>query len=195
MRSRTVARISVLLALLAAGFWPTLPGAAADELIQAEPPQDGIALETPHHVLLTFDRDLAQLINAHSVEVRDTEGHRLDNDGAAISTYSARTLVVPLSRHGEGEIKVTYSVRFKQADGGLSLEQGSYRFTINPLAPGEAGVAELGSAAKSGMGLVLWTLAILIGASFGGLLLYFLRLATGNARNSLEPQNRTPFKD
>ena len=46
---------------------------------------------------------------------------------------------------------------------------------------------------RSSQSLVLWTVAILAGIALTATLLYFLRLASGNARSSLEPIDRTPF--
>ena len=192
---RLIVRASVLLSLAAAASWLAVSGAGAEELVQTEPPQDGVTAETPHHILLTFNRGLALRLNAHSVQVLDAEGHRLDSGEAAIATYSTRTLIVPLSGEAEGEVEVRYAVLFERAGGELYEQRGGYRFTINPLAPGEAGVAQLAAPPKSSQGVVLWTIAVLLGVAFVGALLYFLRLATGNARSSLEPQNRTPFED
>lgn len=184
----------VLLALAAALSLLSLSAAQGEELIQAEPHPDGVTAETPHNVLLTFDRDLALLRNAHRAEIYDEGGHRLDTGAAMISTYSARTLVVPLEGKSEGELEVRYSVLLNTGDGVLNEVRGSYVFTVDPSLAG----AEPDAAAateKSSQGLVLWTIAILIGVAFVGALLYFLRLATGNSRSSLEPLNRTPFND
>lgn len=195
MARRLIVRVSMLLGLLLAASLMALSSVAADELVQAEPPADGVTAETPHNLLLTFDRGLAQLRNAHTVEVLDESGERIDTGHASVSTYSLRTLVVPLSGESEGEIEVRYTVLFEQDDGNVREVSGSYSFAVNPLAPGEAGVAQLATAPKSKQGLVLWTIAVLIGVALVGAMLYFLRLATGNARSSLEPRNRTPFED
>lgn len=185
----------VLLALVAALSLLSLSAAQGEELIQAEPHPDGVTAETPHNVLLTFDRDLALLRNAHRAEIYDEGGHRLDTGAATISTYSARTLVVPLEGKSEGELEVRYSVLLNSGDGILNEVRGSYVFTVDSSIADEAEPGAAATTEKSSQGLVLWTIAILIGIAFVGALLYFLRLATGNSRSSLEPLNRTPFDD
>ena len=185
----------ILLALVAALPLLSLSAAQGEELIQAEPHPDGVTAETPHNVLLTFDRDLALLRNAHRAEIYDEGGHRVDTGAATISTYSARTLVVPLEGKSEGELEVRYSVLLNTGDGVLNEVRGSYIFTVDPSIAGEAEPGAAAATEKSSQGLVLWTIAILIGVAFVGALLYFLRLATGNSRSSLEPLNRTPFED
>ena len=171
--------------------------ASADELIQAEPGADATVAEV-HQVLLTFDRSLATLAGAHVVEVYDGHGERVD-DGAAISTYSRRTLVVPLKGHLEGDLTVRYRVLTAADDRGPGTTlNGGYRFTVDESAIGDAESQPAAAAAaetKSSQGIVLWTVAILIGIGFAGALLFFVRLATGNSRSSLEPVNRTVFRD
>ena len=199
MARRLVRRLfwrgAAVIGLAAAISLLALTPAAGEELIQAEPRPDGVTAETPHNVLLTFDRGLALLRNAHRAEVYDEGGHRVDTGKTTISTYSARTLVVPLEGKAEGELEVRYAVLVDTGDGGLDEVRGSYVFTVDPSIGGEAEPAAAAASEKSSQGLVLWTVAILIGVAFIGALLYFLRLATGNARSSLEPLNRTPFDD
>ena len=192
---RLLMRGAAVLALALALSALTLASLSSEELIQAEPHPDGVTAETPHNVVLTFDRGLALLRDAHHVEVLDEAGHRVDSGEATVSTYSTRTLIVPLDGHAEGELEVRYSVLFSTAAGGLDQVRGSYTFTVNPTIAGLEAPSAAASETKSSQGLVLWTVAILIGVAFVGALLYFLRLATGNARSSLEPQNRTPFND
>ena len=188
---RSAAALGVLLAL--ALLVPL--SANAEALIQTDPPPDGITAEAPHNVLLTFDRNLALLRNAHRAEIYDAGGHRVDSGKAKISTYSARTLIIPLSEEAEGELEVRYAVLLSAADGQSSELRGSYVFTVDPSISGEPTPAAEAAAEKSSQGLVLWTVAILLGIAFVGALFYFLRLATGTARSSLEPLNRTPFND
>lgn len=173
-------------------------GASADELVRAEPRVDAVVAEAPHQVLLTFDRPLAALAGAHLVEVHDGHGDRVDDGKAGLSTYSRRTLVVPLKGHLEGALQVTYTVLI--ADGARGERQrlnGGYQFTVDEGAvagtDGE-GAAAAGEA-KSSQGVVLWTIAVLIGIAFAGGMVFFLRVATGTSRSSLEPVNRTVFKD
>ena len=194
MIRRLIARGAAAPALLLLALL-TLASANAEELIQAEPHPGGVTAETPHNVLLTFDRSLALLRNAHRAEIYDAAGHRVDSGKAEISTYSARTLIIPLSEDAEGELEVRYAVWLSGGDEQPTELRGSYVFTVDPSIAGEAAPAAAAAAEKSSQGLVLWTVAILIGIAFAGALFYFLRLATGNARSSLEPLNRTPFDD
>ena len=196
MARRLIIRSAAALGLLLALALLIPISANAEELIQTDPPPDGITAEAPHNVLLTFDRSLALLRNAHRAEIYDAGGHRVDSGSAKISTYSARTLIVPLSEEAEGELEVRYAVLLSGADGQSSELRGSYVFTVDPSISGEPRQPAAEAAGeKSSQGLVLWTVAILLGIAFVGALFYFLRLATGNARSSLEPLNRTPFDD
>ena len=84
--------------------------------------------------------------------------------------------------------------RFENSSGELEPLSDNYSFNVDhDFAPIEGGVEIVET--KSSQSLVLWTVAILIGITAAGGMIYFLRLATGNARSSLEPQNRTPFRD
>ena len=196
MARRLIIRSAAALGLLLALSLLIPLSANAEALIQTDPPPDGITAEAPHNVLLTFDRNLALLRNAHRAEIYDAGGHRVDSGKAKISTYSARTLIVPLSEEAEGELEVRYAVLLSAADGQSSELRGSYVFTVDPSISGEPpSPAAEAAGEKSSQGLVLWTVAILLGIAFVGALFYFLRLATGNARSSLEPLNRTPFDD
>ena len=196
MARRLIIRSAAALGLLLALALLALASASAEELIQTDPPPDGVTAEAPHNVLLTFDRSLALLRNAHRAEIYDAGGHRVDSGKAKISTYSARTLIVPLSEEAEGELEVRYAVLLTAADGQASELRGSYVFTVDPSISGEPRQPAAEAAGeKSSQGLVLWTVAILLGIAFVGALFYFLRLATGNARSSLDPLNRTPFDD
>ena len=195
MARRLIIRSAAALGLLLAFSLLVPLSANAEALIQTDPPPDGITAEAPHNVLLTFDRNLALLRNAHRAEIYDAGGHRVDSGKAKISTYSARTLIIPLSEEAEGELEVRYAVLLSAADGQSSELRGSYVFTVDPSISGEPTPAAEAAAEKSSQGLVLWTVAILLGIAFVGALFYFLRLATGNARSSLEPLNRTPFND
>ena len=196
MARRLIIRSAAALGLLLAFSLLVPLSANAEALIQTDPPPDGITAEAPHNVLLTFDRNLALLRNAHRAEIYDAGGHRVDSGKAKISTYSARTLIIPLSEEAEGELEVRYAVLLSAADGQSSELRGSYVFTVDPSISGEPlQPAAEAAGEKSSQGLVLWTVAILLGIAFVGALFYFLRLATGNARSSLEPLNRTPFDD
>ena len=189
-------RLAVVAAILVALALVTLSQTgASEELIQAEPARGAIVAEAPHQLLLTFNRPLAQLIGAHRVEVTDANGYRVDDGHADISTYSQRTLVVPVHAEGDGDLRVDYRVLLI-GDGENLLVSSSYQFTVDHSAvPIEGEQLDASATAKSSQSLVLWTIAILIGLTFAGGMLYFLRMATGNSRSSLEPTNRTVFRE
>ena len=189
--------LGAVFALLAAAFAMALfhPTGASDYLIQEEPEQGSTVAEAPHQLLLTFDRPLAQIKGVHHVEVTDSSGYRLDDGHADISTYSQRTLVVPIHAEGDGTLQVDYTVLLI-GDGEHLEISSSYSFTVDhDLAPIEGGAAAGSASEKSSQALVLWTIAILIGIAFAGGMVYFLRMATGNSRSSLEPTNRSVFRD
>jgi len=171
------------------------PTAASDYLIQEEPERGSTVAEAPHQLILTFDRPLAQVKGVHHVEVTDSAGHRIDDGHPSISTYSQRTLVVPIHADGDGTLDVHYRVR--PVGEGESIDViSSYNFSVDhTLDPIEGDPIEAPAAAKSSQSLVLWTIAILIGIAVAGGLFYFLRMATGNSRSSLEPTNRSVFRD
>ncbi len=196
-RPRTLAALLALVgALLAATTLPLLsPTSASDYLIQEEPEQGSTVAEAPHQLVLTFDRPLAQVRGVHHVEVTDSHGHRVDDGHPTISTYSQRTLVVPIHAEGDGTLDVHYRVRLL-GDGESLDVASSYNFSVDhTLGPVEGDPVEAAAAAKSSQALVLWTIAILIGIAVAGGLIYFLRMATGNSRSSLEPTNRSVFRD
>ena len=189
-----------LIGLVVAGgaLFAVAQAASADELVQAEPRVDAVVAEAPHQVVLTFDRSLAALAGAHVVEVYDGHGDRVDDGKAGLSTYSRRTLIVPLKGHLEGDLTVSYRVRTAAGERGAgTILNGGYRFTVDESAIGgaEGGGAALAGESKSSQGVVLWTVAILIGIAFAGGMVFFLRVATGTSRSSLEPTNRTVFRD
>ena len=172
--------------------------ASADELVRAEPGPDAMLAEAPHQVLLTFDRPLAALAGAHDVAIYDESGKRVDDGHAGLSTYSPRTLIAPIKGKIEGPLDVSYRVLIAAGERGSAQRlTGGYRFTIDPSATaGESGQgAQAAGESKSSQGVVLWTVAILIGIAFAGAMAFFLRVATGTSRSSLEPVNRTVFKD
>ena len=189
-----------LIGIAVAGFalLAAAPGAMADELVRAEPGPDATLAEAPHQVLLTFDRPLAALAGAHDVEIFDAGGKRVDDGHAKLSTYSPRTLIAPIAGKIEGPLDVSYSVLTAAGERGAGQRlTGGYRFTIDPASTaGEEGRgAEAAGESKSSQGVVLWTVAILIGIAFAGAMAFFLRVATGTSRSSLEPVNRTVLKD
>ncbi len=169
--------------------------ASSGALIQEEPERGSTVAEAPHQLLLTFDRPLAQLIGAHRVAVTDSYGDRVDDGHPLISNYSQRTLVVPINMHGDGQLTVEYRVQLI-GDGEMLQFESSYAFSVDhTLGPNEGEDISAPATAKSSQPIVLWTIAILIGISAVGAMLYFLRLATGTSRSSLEPVNRSVFRD
>ena len=197
IRNRTLGALLALFAAVAgvtalALFSPTV---ASDHLIQAEPEQDATVAEAPHQLILTFDRPLVQVKGVHDVEVTDGAGYRVDDGQPSISTYSQRTLIVPIHTEGDGSLEVHYRVRL-MGDGEDIDVISSYNFSVDhTLAPTDGDQVEAAAEVKSSQSLVLWTIAILIGIAVAGGLIYFLRMATGNSRSSLEPTNRSVFRD
>lgn len=194
---RTLGALLALVgALVAAATLAMLsPTAASDYLIQEEPERGSTVAEAPHQLVLTFDRPLAQVRGVHQVEVTDGAGHRVDDGHPSISTYSQRTLVVPIHAEGDGPLEVHYRVRLLGEGESIDVTS-SYNFSVDhTLGPVEGDPSEVPASAKSSQALVLWTIAILIGIAVAGGLIYFLRMATGNSRSSLEPTNRSVFRD
>ncbi len=171
------------------------PTGASEYLIQEEPESGATVAEAPHQLVLTFDRPLAQIAGVHHVEVSDANGYRVDDGHANISGYSLHTLIVPIHAEGDGELEVAYEVLLVDSDRYLEVIS-SYRFSVDHgFAPIEGEEIEALAAEKSSQALVLWTIAILLGIAVAGGLIYFLRMATGNSRSSLEPTNRSVFRD
>lgn len=193
--------VVVATAALLAGLWGAASPVSSDVLVQAEPaPGDRVA-ELPEKLLLTFDLPLAQLVGAQKVTVRDQRGQVLFDDVASISTYSRRTLIVPLEGSEEASrVTVSFDVQFDQGDDRVSQLRETYSFRVDRSLLGLEGEGAGGGASaldepKSSQALVLWTVAVLIGIAAAGAMVYFLRVATGTSRSSLEPMNRTVFRD
>ncbi len=183
------------IAAFVAVLLPPDPAGASDYLIQEEPARGATVTEAPHQLVLTFDRPLAQISGAHHVEVIDSAGHRVDDGHADIATYSLRTLIVPIHAKSEGGLEVAYNVLLVQGDQRIRAES-SYGFIVDhAFSPTGSEQIDAMAAEKSSQALVLWTIAILLGIAAAGGLLYFLRMATGNSRSSLEPINRSVFRD
>ena len=196
-RTRWLAPLLSLAVAIAAGFALAQIGSAdaSEYLIQEEPERGSVVAEAPYQLVLTFDRPLAQLTSAHHVEVTDSRGVRVDDGYAKISTYSQRTLIVPISAKGDGGLQVDYRVLLV-GDGEHLQVSSSYAFTIDHTI-GDLGGEEISAPAttKGSQPIVLWTIAILAGIAAVGAMAYFLRLATGTSRSSLEPTNRSVFRD
>ncbi|MYE06247.1 MAG: copper resistance protein CopC [Chloroflexi bacterium] len=197
IRTRFIGTMLALIGAIAALAALTLssPTGASEFLIQEEPERGATVAEAPHQLVLTFDRPLAQIKGAHHVEVTDAGGERVDDGHVEISTYSQRTLIVPIHAEGDGTLDVDYRVLLV-GDGQNLQVSSSYNFTVDhSLVPFEGEDVAAAAEAKSSQALVLWTIAILIGIAFAGGMIYFLRMATGNSRSSLEPTNRSVFRD
>ena len=156
----------------------------ADDLIEAEPAPGAVIGEEPEVILLRFDRDLALKRGAHDVEVFNQDGDRVDDGHSEIAGYSQRTMIVHLAEPvEEGEVVVLYSVRF--ADSGDTLE-GEFDFAIEPgIEEEEAEEAVVGEP-RSEESIVLWTIAVMLAIALFALMLYYLRVATDNAKSSVE---------
>ena len=197
IRIRSYGLMAALVAVFAslAAFTSAMPTDASEFLIQEEPQRGATVAEAPHQLLLTFDRPLALFKGAHHVEVTDGSGYRVDDGHVEISTYSQRTLIVPIHAEGDGTLNVDYRVLLV-GDGENLPASSSYSFTVDhsvgPIDGEDVGVP---AATKSSQALVLWTIAVLIGIAVAGGMIYFLRMATGNSRSSLEPTNRSVFRD
>lgn len=119
----------------------------------------------------------------------------MDDGHPSISTYSQRTLIVPIHAEGDGTLAVNFSVRLIGQGEHIDIHD-SYSFSVDhALIPLEGEQIEAPATAKSGQALVIWTIVILLGVAIAGGLLYFLRMATGNSRSSLEHTNRSVFRD
>lgn len=188
MTARIFPRILMMAALagvLVVALVAALPAQAhADDLIEAEPAPGEVIGEEPEVILLRFDRDLVLKRGAHEVEVFNDDGERVDDGHAEIAGYSQRTMIVHLAAPvEEGEVVVLYSVRF--AESGETLE-GEFDFAIEPgLEEEEAGEAVVGEP-RSEESIVLWTIAVMLAIALFVLMLYYLRVATDNAKSSLE---------
>lgn len=184
--SRVLFLLVFAAAALAASVWLATP-IAADGLIESEPHAGQTIGETPHLILLTFDQDLASEPGANSVAIVDADGVRVDDRSAEISGYSARSMIVRVAGgvEAEGDLTVVWVVRFA---GQREDTQGSFVFSVQP---GAEPVEELEAAAepfeeRSEQSIVLWTIAILLAIAVAVLMLYYLRVATGNATSSLD---------
>ncbi|MDE2967020.1 MAG: copper resistance protein CopC [Chloroflexota bacterium] len=197
IRTRFIGTMLALIGAIAAltALAMSSPTGASEYLIQEEPERGATVAETPYQLVLTFDRPLVQIKGAHHVEVTDGSGERVDDGYVEISTYSQRTLIVPIHAEGDGTLDVDYRVLLL-GDGENLRVSSSYNFTVDhSLVPFEGEDVAAAAEAKSSQALVLWTIAILIGIAFAGGMIYFLRMATGNSRSSLEPTNRSVFRD
>ena len=180
---------SLAVALLLAGLLVvallSLPGtASADSLIEAEPAPGETIGEQPDVILLRFDRELELRRGVNDVQVFDAEGRRVDDGEAQVAGYGGRTMIAHLAEAvEEGELTVVWGVRF--AGSGQDV-RGEFDFAIDAGAPEREGPAVAVSEPRSTQSIVLWTIAIIIAVGLFALLLFYLRVATDNAKSSLE---------
>lgn len=181
-RALTTALLAVVLQIVVAAALTAT--AHADDLIEADPYPGAVIGEEPEVILLRFDRDLALSRGSHEVEVFNEDGARIDDGHAEISGYSQRTMIVHLEDPvEEGEVSVLYSVRFEES--GETVE-GEFDFVIE-LGVGEDEKAEaVVGEPRSEESIVLWTIAVMLAIALFTLLLYYLRVATDNAKSSVE---------
>lgn len=175
-----MATAALLAALLPAGV-------SGDGLVTSEPAAGEILGEAPHVVLLTFDQPLALEAGANSAALLDGDGVRVDDGKAEIAAYSDRALIVRLAAgvEPEGPLRAVWVVTFA---GSGQVVEGSLAFSVQPgHEPSEEveAVAEP-SPPRGTESIVLWTVAIVMSTAVFVLLLYFLRVATGNAKSSVD---------
>ena len=174
----------LLAAVLVAALAPFAP-LWADELVTSEPEAGAVLGKAPEVILLRFDRDLARITGANSAAILDAEGQRLDDGQSGLATYSARVLLVHFAEEVEaGAVSVSYVVRFEGSD---APTQGTVAFTVQPGAEPEAALGPaVVSEPRSDESIVLWTLAVMASIAVFVMGLYFLRVATGNDRSSVD---------
>ena len=186
--ARLLLLLMAVVAALTATVWAASGRISADALVESEPPADGVVGEAPEVLTLTFDRPLRLEAGANSVAIVDERGVRVDDGNSEISTFSARTMVARLAEgvEPEGELEVVYVVRF--AESGEEIT-GGFGFTIVPGAEPTEQVDAAGDVAepRGSQSIVLWTIVVVLAAGLFGLLMFYLRVATDNARSSLEP--------
>jgi methionine-rich copper-binding protein CopC len=101
-----------------------VPALAHARLVQEEP-ADGTALtESPDRVELRFSEPVDAAFSP--LEVRDSDGNRVDKDNARVDPDDARVLVVDLKELTEGSYTVQW--RVTSIDG--HVVEGSYGFAV-----------------------------------------------------------------
>jgi methionine-rich copper-binding protein CopC len=118
-------RLVALLCLTA--VWLLLscsPALAHARLVQEEPAGGATLAESPDRVELTFSEPVDAEFSP--LEVRNSEGERVDEDNARIDPADARVLIVDLEELSEGSYTVQW--RVTSIDG--HVVEGSYGFAV-----------------------------------------------------------------
>jgi methionine-rich copper-binding protein CopC len=135
-----------------------VPALAHARLVQEEPADGATLAESPDRVELTFSEPVDAEFSP--LEVRNSEGERVDEDNARIDPADARVLIVGLEELSEGPYTVKW--RVTSIDG--HVVEGRYGFAVTKagedrppsdargaeVSEGAAGQAEQGSAAQGG---------------------------------------------
>jgi copper resistance protein C len=113
-----------------------VPALAHARLVQEEPAGGATLAESPDRVELTFSEPVDAEFSP--LEVRNSEGERVDEDNARIDPADARVLIVDLEELSEGSYTVEW--RVTSIDG--HVVEGRYEFVVTEAEedqpPGEA---------------------------------------------------------
>jgi copper resistance protein C len=118
-------RLMALMGLSAA--WLLLscvPALAHARLVQEEPADGATLAESPHRVELRFSEPVDAEFSP--LEVRNSEGERVDKDNARVDPDDARVLVADLEELSEG----TYIVEWRVTSLDGHVVEGGYKFAV-----------------------------------------------------------------
>src|SRR3712207_6510313 len=101
-----------------------VPAMAHARLLQEDPAYGAILAESPDQVELRFSEPVDAEFSP--LEVRDSDGNRVDKDNARLDPDDARVLVVDLKELTEGSYTVQW--RVTSIDG--HVVEGSYGFAV-----------------------------------------------------------------
>jgi copper resistance protein C len=101
-----------------------VPAMAHASLVQAEPAEGAALTESPDRVQLRFSEPVDAEFSP--IEVRDSEGSRVDEDDARVDPDDARVVLAGLKRLPEGDYRVQW--RVTSIDG--HVVEGRYRFAV-----------------------------------------------------------------
>ena len=126
MEPRAGSRRLVALLWLSAGWLllSCVPALAHARLVQEEPADGATLAESPDRVELRFSEPVDAEFSP--LEVRDSDGNRVDKDNARVDPDDARVLVVDLKELTEGSYTVQW--RVTSIDG--HVVEGSYGFAV-----------------------------------------------------------------
>jgi methionine-rich copper-binding protein CopC len=134
------------------------PVLAHARLLQEEPAEGATLANSPHRVELRFSEPVEAEFSP--LEVRNSEGERVDKDNARVDPDDARVLVIDLKELAEGSYTVQWRVTsidghvvqgrytFAVTDAGEDQPPGGVRGAQGQKAEGHAGHPERGSAAQ-----------------------------------------------